>query len=90
MIRYIWIIFVVIFFLFSLYHFYRATKSISRASNVSAVKTINGLPLGIHEFIESFNSYIDILNKENRTINIVTGLAYLSASATALISYFLS
>jgi len=90
MIRYIWIIFTVIFFLFSLYHFYRATKSFNRAPNVSSVKTINGLPLGIHEFIESFNSYIDTLNKDNRIINIVTGLAYLSASATSLFSSFLS
>ncbi len=89
MIQCLWLAFTIIFFSFALYHFHRATKSFDAIPNTAKVKTFNGLPLGIGEFIDNFNDYIHILNKDNKRINIITGLAYLTASATALVSYFL-
>jgi hypothetical protein len=89
MIQYVWLLFTFTFSAFAVYHFWRATKSHPKAPNTAAVKNINGVNLGIHEFIEGFNAYIENLNTDNRRINIWTGIAYAVNAAVALFSYWL-
>jgi hypothetical protein len=92
MIKCIWIVLTALFFLLSLFHFYRATKAYSKAPDMAgvAIGKINGVTTGIREFIDSFNCYIDKLNRDTKIANNVTGIGYLIAAATALLSYFLS
>jgi hypothetical protein len=90
MIKYIWIAFTVIFFLFALYHFCRATKALPKAPNTAGANKFIGVNVGIAEFIDHFNRYIEDLNRDTKKVNILTGIAYLVASATALFSCFLS
>lgn len=87
--HYLWIVFSIIFLALSIFHFYQSTKTIPKPKNKAKVKTISGVNLGINEFIEDFGVYIDDVNKQNRRINIMTALGYLSASLTSIYSYFL-
>lgn len=86
----IWLAFTAIFLVFAVYHLYRATKSLPKSPNTAEAKSISGVNLGIHEFIEGFNLYIDEVNKDARMANVITGLAHFAAATTALLSYFVA
>ena len=89
MISYIWLIFTFIFISLAIYHFYQAKFIIRRIESKAGVKSVNGVNLGIGEFISEFNGYIDKQNISNRRINIIQGIGYIGASATALLSFFI-
>ncbi|GEM_PF-3290154 len=86
--KYIWIIFTFSFLALAIYHFWRSFQKIAPFSNKGGVKTFNGVPLGIEEFINDFNAYLDTLNQDNRAINFIAGVGYLLASFSAFVSYF--
>lgn len=74
----------------AIYHFRQARLKVEKIESKAKIKSINGTNLGIAEFISEFNNYIDKQNTSNRIINIIQGVGYLSAAATALFSFFLS
>lgn len=78
------------FIFLSVFHFCQSTKKIKKLKNVGDVASINGLKIGIKEFAEQFNDYINNLNKDNKKINIITALGYLAAAFASLFSYFIS
>lgn len=86
----LWIIFSLIFGGLAIFHFLQSNKSIKKPENKAKVKTINGVNLGINEFINDFGTYIDDLNKQNRIVNILTAIGYFIAFLTSLDSYRLS
>jgi len=83
----IWLIFTVMFFSLAIIHFHLAKKAISRFENKCMVKAINGIPLGMSEFINEFNRYIDKVNQANRIANILAMAGYMLAGVTALCSF---
>jgi hypothetical protein len=86
----IWIVFSVIFLILSIFHLYQSTQNIPKPENKAHVKSINGLNLGISEFVLDFNKYLEKLNNDNRKINIITCIGYLIACLTSIYSYYLS
>lgn len=86
----IWIIFGIMFILLSSFHFFQATQIIKKPNNKAGIDSIEGIKLGISEFIHDFGFYVDDLNKQNKIINILTAIGYLFASVTAFYSYYLS
>ena len=90
MVQFLWIIFSLIFLFLSLFHFVQSFKKIVKPENKAKVKSINGINLGISEFINDFGKYIDDLNTQSKIINIITAVGYFAAFLTSLISFFLS
>ena len=88
--QFIWLIFTGTFVCLASFHFFLAKTTIKRVDNQARVKTINGQNLGIAEFINDFNHYIDKQNNSNRLINILQSIGYGLAAATAFFSFFLS
>lgn len=78
------------FLCLGIFHFCQSTKKIEHIKDEVRVKSIDGVNVGLVEFVRQFNGYIDNLNSNNKTINIVTGFGYLVAAFTALFSYFIS
>lgn len=87
---YIWLVFVIIFAFLAGYHFYQAKQNIRHIENKGMIKTINTAKVGLVEFIDDFNRYIDVLNKSNKTSNIIAGIGYVAASLTAILSFCIS
>ena len=77
------------FICLAIYHFFQAKKKIKEIKSDAQVKAINGLNLGISEFIKDFNSYVGEQNKNNKRINIIQGIGYTVAALTALYSFLL-
>lgn len=91
MISLIWLIFSFIFLILSTFHFYISFKNIKTPENIPAhLKSVNGVSIGIAEFISYFREYINDVNKSNKLINIIQGFGYLVAFATSVYSYYLS
>lgn len=88
--NYIWIIFTGIFAGLALYHFWQATHKIGHIQSKGNVKSINGNPVGVSEFVGDFNSHIDDLNRNSRTVNLLAGAGYTAAAFTALFSFWLA
>lgn len=88
--NYIWIIFFILFISLSGLHFYQSSKSINHIENEGKIAKIMGIKIGVKEFVENFNEYIDKLNKENMIINIYAGIGYLLAAFAALWSFIIS
>ncbi len=86
----LWIVFTFIFVGLAIFHFNQSNKSIKKPENKAKVKTINGMNLGINEFINEFGVYVDDLNRQNRIINLFTAFGYIVAVLTSIYSYFLS
>ena len=86
----IWIIFSIIFIGLALFHFFQSRKKIKPIESKAKVKSINGLNLGIAEFIDDFNFYIGEINKQNKKMNIATSIGYFAAFLTSVYSYYLS
>src|SRR3989344_1005365 len=87
---YIWLIFTTIFVCLAAYHFWEAFSKVAHIESKGNEKSINGVPVGISEFVGDFNTYIDGLNRRNMIVNIVTGAGYTAAALTALFSFWLS
>ena len=87
---YIWLIFAAIFVSLAVYHFWQSASKIKHIESKGRVKTINTVPLGIGEFVQDFNTYVDELNWRNRIVNVLTGVGYSAAALTAFFSYWLS
>ena len=85
----IWLIFTAIFFTLASVHSSLATKDISHLENKCMIKTINGIPLGMGDFVNDFNKYIDQVNKANRNANILAMVGYMLAGLTAFFSFIL-
>jgi hypothetical protein len=83
-----WLALAVLFAVFGVFHLRRARTVLPLAPNNAKVKTINGLNLGIADFINSFNEHVVELNRESRTANQITGWAHSAAAAAALLSAF--
>lgn len=90
MFKNVWLIFFIIFIFFGIYHFCRSKKNISKIVSKAQVKGINGLNLGIKDFIDDFNNYVDELNRDNYKINLWTSIAYITNALIALFSYLIS
>lgn len=86
----IWIIFTVLFFFLAVYHFYKSFEKIKHLTNIGKIKAINGVSLGISEFVEEFNKYLDRLNRDNRNINIAQSIGYILAALTSFVSFLIS
>lgn len=86
----LWIIFCIIFLGLSLFHFYLSRKKIKTFESKAKIKSFNGMNLGIAEFIEDFNNYVEKQNEQNKRINIATSVGYLAAFLTSVYSYYLS
>ncbi|MFZ3069139.1 MAG: hypothetical protein WA052_02365 [Microgenomates group bacterium] len=86
----LWIVFSFIFLMLTIFHFYQATRKIPKLKNKGEIKTINGVKMGMSEFVEDFGIYIDDSNKLNRTINVVQAFGYFAAFCTSVYSYLLS
>jgi len=88
--QYLWVIFSLIFLFLFTYHLYQSRQYIKKIENKAMAKTINGLNLGVGDFINDFNIYIENLNRQNKKINIATSLGYLVAFLTSIYSFYLS
>jgi len=86
----LWIIFSIIFLALAIFHFYQSTRNIPKLINKGGIKAINGVKMGMSEFVEDFGIYIDDNNKLNRTINVVQAFGYFAAFCTSVYSYLLS
>ena len=84
----LWLALAVLFAAFAVFHLVRARKELPLAPNNAKVKSINGVPLGIADFIDSFNGYVTELNRDSRITNLVAGVANIAASLAALASAF--
>lgn len=89
-IQFLWIVFCFVFFGLAIFHFKQTTKSINPITNKAQIKRINGINLGINEFIIDFNAYIADVNKNNKRINIVAGIGYVAALLTSIYSFLIS
>lgn len=65
------------------YHLHLARQKIDPFKNYGSIKSINGIPIGIGEFVEGFNSYIENVNKANRSVNLAQVVGYIIAAITA-------
>ena len=88
--QHIWITFGFMFAGLSLIHCKQSTKSIKKPDNYAKAKKVNGVRLGIAEFISYFQDYVDDLNKQTKRANKLAALGYLVASLTSFYSYYLS
>ena len=88
--QYIWLIFTIVFIVLATHHFRQARFKMRKIESKAKIKSINGANLRIAEFISEFNDYIDKQNRSNKEINIVQGMGYVAAAATALFSFFLN
>lgn len=88
--KYIWLIFSVIFLILTLFHIYQSFQKIKKIESKAQVKSINGVNVGIHEFIQDFNLYLSKFNHQNKRINLITAIGYFTAFLTSIFSYFKS
>ncbi len=88
--QYLWLIFSLVFLALAIFHLLQSTRNIPKPENKAHAKSIAGVNLGIHEFINNFRNYIDNTNKQNRMMNLVNAFNYLLAFLTSLYSYYLS
>lgn len=87
---YIWLVFAVIFSGLAIYHFWQSAAKIKHVESKGQIKTFNGIPLGIGEFVQDFNAYVDELNQRHRVSNLLAGSGYSAAALTAVFSFWLS
>ena len=88
--QFLWFAFCFVFFGLAIFHFKQATKSIKPIENKAQIKRINGINLGINEFVNDFNTYVADINKDNKRINIVAGIGYVAALFTSAYSFLIS
>lgn len=84
--KYLWIVLSLIFFALSVFHFIQSTRKIPKPKNSAGIKRINGVNLGIDEFIKDFGKYIDDSNIQNQRINTIAATGYFAAFLTSLLS----
>lgn len=86
---YIWLIFTLIFLALAVYHLVQAFSRVPHIESKGKVKAINGIPVGLGEFVQDFNGYIDGLNRRSLVVNLVTAAGYTAAALTAAFSFWL-
>jgi hypothetical protein len=90
MFSWLWIIFSLIFLILSVFHLYISRKTFPQLPRYSGIGKINGVKLGIKEFVDELNERITDMNKVNRWINIVASIGYFAAFLTSVYSYILT
>ena len=78
---------VILFLGLAIFHFFKSRQKISHFQNKGVVKSMNGLLIGVGELISDFNSYIDNVNNENRTINLIAVATYVLAAITTILGF---
>ena len=90
MIQIIWSIFGLIFITLTFFHLYQSTVDIEKFPRVGKVRKISGISIGVVEFQDKFNEYLDKVNKKNKKMHILTAVGYFVAFLTSMFSIYLS
>jgi len=94
----IWLIFGFLFLALAIFHFYQSSKKINKIE--IAERPLSGMvkiDIGgsdidqpAKDLNKHLNTYIADMNSSNKWMNIVAGIGYILASATAFFSIYLS
>lgn len=87
--RIIWAIFSLMYIGMAIFHFTQMWKRMPPFKNKGEIATINGLSVGVAEFVKEVNIYIGSVNKDAGRVNCLTGVSYLVAAAMALYSVWM-
>lgn len=94
----IWVLFGFLFLVLSCLHFYQSAQKVEEIEisrrpleNMGSVKIL-GMDIDqlTEDLAKNINEYIDRVNKSNKWMNIIAGIGYILASATAFFSFYLS
>jgi len=86
----LWVVFTLIFLGLGICHWRDRATAIPELKNTIRIAAVMGVPLGAKEFVDEVNEFVKKLNARLAGANRLAAMGYFAASATALLSAWLT